>query len=71
MAMSLKTVDPKLAARIKRDNETSHPMGLPLNRPLLTSDAISSAWQPTGDGVPDIPQFLRKAKQLLRGREDA
>jgi hypothetical protein len=28
MAMPLKTVDPKLAARIKRDNETPHPMGL-------------------------------------------
>jgi hypothetical protein len=30
-AISLEAVDPKLAARIKRDNETTHPMGRPLN----------------------------------------
>jgi hypothetical protein len=28
MAMPLEAVDPKLAARIKRNNETPHPMGL-------------------------------------------
>jgi len=31
VAMPLASVDPKLAARIKRDNETPHPMGPPLN----------------------------------------
>src|SRR5262249_19513986 len=44
MAIPLAAVDPKLAARIKRDNETPHPMGPPLNRPPLTGDA----------GVPDV-----------------
>src|SRR5262249_9798897 len=54
-------VDPKLAARIKRDNETPHPMGPPLNRPPLTGDATSD-WRPTGNGagVSDIPDFLRR-----------
>ena len=62
MAMPLAAVGPKLAARIKRDNETPHPMGPPLNRPPLTSDAIWSDWRPTGNGagVPDIPDFLRR-----------
>jgi hypothetical protein len=62
MAMPLEAVGPKLAARIERDNETPHPMGPPLNRPRLTSDAISSDWRPTGNGagVPDIPDFLRR-----------
>jgi hypothetical protein len=62
MAMPLEAVDPKLAARIKRDNETPHPMGPPLNRPPLTGDATSSDWRPTsnGAGVPDIPDFLRR-----------
>jgi hypothetical protein len=42
MAIPLATVDPKLAARIKRDNETPHPMGPPLNRPwpVGASDAV-------------------------------
>jgi hypothetical protein len=54
--------DPKLAARIKHDNETPHPMGPPLNRPLLTGDATPSDWRPIGNGagVLDIPDFLRR-----------
>ena len=32
MAMPLEAVDPKLAARLKRDNGTPHPMGPPVNR---------------------------------------
>jgi hypothetical protein len=50
----------RIAARITRDNETSHPMGPPLDRPLLTGGAISSDWRPAGDGagLPDIPEFL-------------
>jgi len=62
MAMPLEAVEPKLAARNKRDNETPHPMGPPLNRPPLTDDATSSDWRPTGNGagVPDIPDFLRR-----------
>jgi hypothetical protein len=72
MAMPLKTVDPKVAARIKRDNETSHPMGPPLNRPLPTSDAISSDWRSTGDGagVPDIPDFLLRKFNSFRRSSD-
>src|SRR5262249_11259488 len=31
-AIALDTADPKLAARIKKDNSTPHPMGPPLNR---------------------------------------
>ena len=63
MAMPLEAVDPKLAARIKRDNETPHPMGPPLNRPPLTGDATSSDWRPTGNGagVLNIPPFLQRA----------
>jgi hypothetical protein len=62
MAMPLEAVDPKVAARIKHDNATPHPMGPPLNRPPLTSDATSFDWRPTGDGagIPDIPDFLRR-----------
>jgi hypothetical protein len=61
MAMPLEAVDPKLAARIKRDNETPHPMGPPLNRPPLTGDATSSDWRPTGNGagVPDIIRYTQ------------
>jgi hypothetical protein len=62
MAIPLAAVGPKLAARIKRDNETPHPMGSPLNRRPLTGDATPSDWRPTGNGadVPDIPDFLRR-----------
>jgi hypothetical protein len=61
MAMPLEAVDPKLAARIERDNETPHPMGPPLNRPPLTGDATPSDWRPIGNGgdAPDIPGLLR------------
>jgi hypothetical protein len=60
MAVPLKAVSPKLAASINRDNEASHPMGPPLNRPPLASDVVLSDWKPTGDGadVPPIPEFL-------------
>src|SRR5262249_27448353 len=51
MTIPSAAVDPKLAARIERDNETPHPMGPPLNRPPLTSDAPSSDWRPTGNGA--------------------
>ena len=62
MAMPLESVDPKVAARIKRENSAPHPMGPLLNRPPLTSDAISSRWRSTchGADVPDIPGFLRR-----------
>jgi hypothetical protein len=33
LALASLPLDPKLAARVKRDNETPHPMGLPPNRP--------------------------------------
>jgi hypothetical protein len=68
MAIPPAAVDPKLAARIKRDNETPHPMGPPLNRPPLTSDATSSDWRPTGNGAgaADIPDFLRRPATMNR-----
>jgi hypothetical protein len=65
-AMPLEAVDPKLAARIKRDNATPHPMGPALNRPpsgddapavlLGASPSIATAKVP-GDPGP-IPDFL-------------
>jgi hypothetical protein len=63
MAVPLAAVDPKLAARIERENETPHPMRPPLNRPPLTGDATSSDWRPAGNGagVPNIPPFLQRA----------
>jgi len=62
VALSALGVDPKLAARIKKDNSTPHPMGPPLNRQLSRETAIPSNWKP-GDGatMPDIPAFLRRA----------
>src|SRR5262245_50720577 len=62
-AIPLASVDPKLAARIKRDNVTPHPMGAPLNRlwPARTADASLSVWKPSGSGIaPEIPDFLRR-----------
>jgi hypothetical protein len=59
MAMPL---DPKLAARINKENSTPHPMGPPLNRRLSRENAISSDWKPVnGADMPDIPDFLRRA----------
>jgi hypothetical protein len=64
MAMPLEAVDPKLAARIKRDNPTPHPMGPPINRQLSREIATASDWRPTSVGadMPDIPDFLRRAQ---------
>jgi hypothetical protein len=61
-ALALATIPSDLSARIKRDNETVHPMGPPLNRQLSRETAIASDWRPTGDGadMPDIPDFLRR-----------
>jgi len=70
-AIPLETVDPKLAARIKRDNATPHPMGSPLNRPwpiglqdgevhLGANSRIATAdIAKTGDPGP-IPDFLQR-----------
>ena len=64
MAMPLEAFDPKLAARIKRDNETPHPMGPPLKRPwpIVTGENVLSDWKPTSnaDVMPDLPDFLRR-----------
>ena len=63
-AIPLEAADPKLAARIKRDNETPHPMGRPLNRPLLVTMPVVEAppIAPDSEGDPlDIPEFLRRA----------
>ena len=62
MAIPLSAVDPKLAARIKQDNETPHPMGPPLNRQISRETAILSDWKPHASlkaDIPDIPDFLR------------
>ena len=65
VTMSLDAVDPKLAARIKRDNETAHPMGPPLNRRPSRETAVYCDWKPSDKGAtriaPDIPAFLRRA----------
>jgi hypothetical protein len=63
MAMPLQLVDPKLAARIKKDNTTPHPMGAPRNREPSQETAIASGWKPAGSGadVPDVPEILRRA----------
>jgi hypothetical protein len=65
MATPLADFDPKLAARIKRDNSMPHPMGPPLNRQLSRETATASNWKPTGAGadMPDIPAFLRRRPQ--------
>jgi hypothetical protein len=55
-------IDPKLAARTRRDNETPHPMGPPLNLRLSREAATPSDWRPVGDGAaaPPLPNFLRR-----------
>jgi hypothetical protein len=62
MAIPLADVDPKLAARIKRDNSIPHPMGPPLNRQPSRETATASDWKPTGNGAdaPGIPELLRR-----------
>src|SRR5262245_13546359 len=64
--IALDAADPKLAARIKKDNSTPHPMGSPLNRESSRETAIPSDWKATGDGatMPDIPKFLRRAPKV-------
>jgi hypothetical protein len=60
----LSAVDPKLAARIKQDNETPHSMGSPVNRQPSRETATLSDWKPTagnGSDIPDIPTFLRRS----------
>jgi hypothetical protein len=64
-AIPLEAIDPKLAARIKRDNETTHPMGRPLN--LATGGELVLGADHrirTATGAIDIgpiPDFLRRA----------
>jgi hypothetical protein len=70
MSIPLATVDPKLAARIKRDNSTPHPMGPPLSRPwpVSTGDAVligagtKLAFKSSGPWSDDlaIPDCLRR-----------
>jgi len=62
IALASLALDPKIAARIAKDNTTPHPMGPPLNRqPVPPDAAIASGWKPTGEGVaPEIPEFLRR-----------
>ena len=55
-------LDANLAARVKRNNETAHSMGPPLNRPfvmpVVESPSIASA-DFEGDSL-EIPHFLRR-----------
>jgi len=69
MATPLASVDPKLAARIKKDNATPHPMGAPLNRrphrtdgEMLLGTSSKIAETKTDSGIDtSIPGFLRRA----------
>jgi hypothetical protein len=60
LALVAVPINLKLAARIRLDNETPHPMGLPLNLRLSQEAATPSDWRPVGDGadVPLTPKFL-------------
>ena len=62
LALVAMPINPRLAARIRRDNETPLPLGLPLNLQPSREVAIPSDWKPVGDGagVPEIPDFLRR-----------
>jgi hypothetical protein len=67
-ALMARPLDPKLAARIKRDNETPHPMGPPLNgTPLNHGDAVllgtdsRIALCASGSGGIAVPDFLRRS----------
>src|SRR5262249_60951199 len=62
LALAAIPIDPKLAARTQRDNETPHPTRLPLNLRLSRETATPSDWKPTGDGADtlDMPDFLRR-----------
>jgi hypothetical protein len=55
-------LDANLAARIKRDNTTPHPMGPPLNRPVAMPVVESPSIAPADfEGDPlEIPHFLRR-----------
>jgi hypothetical protein len=67
-AIPLESFDPKLAARIKKDNATPHPMGPPLNRQPHRTDgemllgANSKITETkTDSGInTSIPDFLRR-----------
>src|SRR5262249_35300861 len=57
-------LDPNLAARIKQYNETPHPMGPPLNRPVAMPVVETPSIAPADlEGDPlEIPDFLRRAE---------
>lgn len=59
-ALAALPLDPKFAARIKRENETPHPMGPPLNTSWPLAEGSARDWKPspTATGCPDIPRFL-------------
>jgi hypothetical protein len=65
-ALACLPVDPKVAARIKRDNETSHPMGPPSGSdraPVETTNfKIRECGANTYLDPGPIPEFLRRAK---------
>jgi hypothetical protein len=63
LALASLPLDRKLAARIKRDNETPHPMG-PLNRswPVNAGHGVFRIAESKTPGDPGpIPEFLRRA----------
>lgn len=57
-------LDANRAARIRLDNETAHPMGPPLNRPVAMPVVESPSIAPADfEGDPlEIPDFLRRAE---------
>jgi len=72
-AKPLETVDPKLAARIKRENSTPHPVGSPLNRQPTAGELVLGAsatipFKQSGPWLDDlaIPVFLRRNFAELR-----
>jgi hypothetical protein len=62
LALCSLPLDPNLAARIKRDNTTPHPLGPPLNRPVAMPVVESPSIAPADfEGDPlEIPDFLRR-----------
>jgi hypothetical protein len=62
IALMALPLDPKAAARVKRDNAAPNPLGAPLNR--SSYQGAASDWTPAGAGadVPDIPAALRRVR---------
>jgi len=60
IALANLPLDPKIAARIGRENSTPHPMGRPLNRPAASVDDRPLTGDPWSTFSLEIPDFLRR-----------